>query len=191
MSESPVPYALDLNHDGITDFTFQWISIGESDGNIGLFYLNLNVPGNAVRPAKQLIDEAAALPQGAKIGPLKSFTSKKGSYGNAFMYEEQVFSHTGVRTSGSNGPWVKQTNKFVGLRFIIGTQFHYGWARLSTGPGTGVVLTGYAYQTNPGIRIEAGQIGGSNNDIKYIPTMTLGELAKGRGRLRPEFSPAK
>src|SRR5580698_4467969 len=47
-------YALDLNHDGVDDFTFQWFSIGESDGIIGLFYLNLDVPGNAARPSKQL-----------------------------------------------------------------------------------------------------------------------------------------
>ena len=184
-------YALDLNHDGVTDFTFQWFTIGESDGIIGLFYLNLNVPGNAARPAHQLTNEAAPLPQGAKIGPLKSFTSRKGSYGDVGMYEEQVFSHSGITTSESNGAWVKQTNKFVGLRFIIGSEFHYGWARLSSSPSTGPVLTGYAYETNPGVRIEAGQIGGGESDAKFIPPITLGELAKGAGRPRFKLSPAK
>ena len=171
-------YALDLNHDGIPDFTFNIAVIGESDGIIGILNLRLDVPGNGVRPMGQLAGDAAALPQGARIGPLKSFTSALSTYGGVFMYAHGEFSHTGVKTSFSDGPWVKQTNKFLGLKFLIGNRFHYGWARLTTTPG-GTVLTGYAYENDPGHQILAGQISGNDAQPEFVAPMTLGELARG------------
>jgi hypothetical protein len=110
----------------------------------------------------------------------------RSAYGDVFMMGEQVFSHSGVKTSSSNGPWVKQTNKFVGLRFIIDGRFHYGWARLTTDTVNGNVLTGYAYETKPGQRILAGQIGGNEADAAFIAPSTLGVLAKGADSRRTE-----
>ena len=170
-------YAMDLNHDGIPDFTFNIAVIGESDGIIGILNLRLDVPGNGVRPMKQLAGDAGALPLGARIGPLKSFTSALSSYGGVFMYVHDEFSHSGIKSSSSNGPRVKQTNKFLGLRFLIGNRFHYGWARLTTSAGRSV-LTGYAYQNDPGHQILAGQISGNDEQPKFVAPMTLGELAR-------------
>jgi hypothetical protein len=180
-------YAIDLNHDGIPDFTVDFAVIGESDGIIAILNLRLDVPGNGVRPMGQLAGDAAALPQGARIGPLKSFTSALSSYGGVFMSVRGEFSHTGVKSSFSNGPWVKQTNKFLGLRFLIGDRFHYGWARLTTSPGE-TVLTGYAYESNPGHQILAGQISGNDEEPEFVKPMTLGELARGT-RARNVASP--
>jgi hypothetical protein len=171
-------YAMDLNHDGTPDFTFNIAVISESDGGIGILNLRLDVPGNAVRPSVPHAAAAAALPRGARIGPLKSFTSALSSYGGVNMYVHGAFSHTGVKSSFSNGPWVKQTNKFLGLRFLIGDRFHYGWARLTTTPG-GTVLTGYAYESNAGHQILAGQMSGNDEQPEFVAPMTLGELARG------------
>ena len=171
-------YAIDLNHDGIPDFTLNIFVLGESDGIIGILNLRLDVPGNGVRPTQQLVAEAAALPQGARLGPLKSFTSALSTYGGVAMYARGEFSHTGVKTSFSDGPWVKQTNKFLGLKFLIGDRFHYGWARLTTTTG-GTVLTGYAYESDPGHQILAGQISGNDEQPDFVAPMTLGELARG------------
>jgi hypothetical protein len=171
-------YAIDLNHDGISDFTLNIAVISESDGGIGILNLRLDVPGNGVRPKGQFAADAAALPQGARIGPLKSFTSALSSYGGVFMYAHGEFSHTGVKTSFSDGPWVKQTNKFLGLRFLIGDRFHYGWARLTTTPG-GTVLTGYAYESDAGHQILAGQISGNDVQPEFVSPAMLGTLAKG------------
>jgi hypothetical protein len=173
-------YALDLNHDGISDFTFNIFDIVESQGIIEIVNLRLDVPGNGVRPEGQLAADAAALPGGARVGPLKSFTSTLSTYGGVFMFAHGSFSHTGVKSSFYDGPWVKQTNKFLGLKFLIGNRFHYGWARLTTGPG-GIVLTGYAYESDPGHRILAGQISGNEAQPEFIEPMTLGTLARGTG----------
>jgi hypothetical protein len=171
-------YALDLNNDGTPDFTLNIAVISESDGGIGILNVRLDVPGNAVRPTGQFAPDAAPLPRGAAIGPLKSFTTALSSYGGVFMYAHGVFSHTGKQSSFSDGPWVKQTNKFLGLKFLIGNSFHYGWARLTTSPGA-TYLTGYAYESDAGHRILAGQIAGNDEEPVFIPPATLGELAKG------------
>lgn len=189
------PYALDLNQDGIPDFTFTRFNIFESEGHIGLFYLNLDVPGNAVRPYKVLGGAAGALPLRAKIGPLQSFTTFVGTYGDVFMYGTSSFFRSGTNRASSFGPWVKQTSKFLGLRFLIGNRFHYGWARITT--GAGMFLTDYAYETEPGKRILAGQKSGGNSDTVFVSPIsfpaqdqrTLGVLSQGASGLevrRPE-----
>jgi hypothetical protein len=174
-------YALDLNHDGISDFTFNIFAIDESQGIIEIVNLRLDVPGNGVRPEGQLAGDAAALPLGARIGPLKSFTSTLSTYGGVFMLAHGSFSHTGVKSSFYDGPWAKQTNKFLGLKFLIGDRFHYGWARLTTEPLAEIVLTGYAYESDPGHRILAGQISGNDAQPEFIEPITLGTLARGTG----------
>ena len=58
------------------------------------------------------------------------------------------------------------TDQFLGLRFSINGQVHYGWARISTrGNGTTkpktIWLTGFACETNPNTTILAGDRGAS------------------------------
>jgi hypothetical protein len=167
-------YALDVNHDGVADFNFDVFIISQSGGFIADFGVHLDVPGNQVRADGINGRGAAALPIGAAIGPAKPFTSFLSTYSNVFMYAHGEF----IFESGFwDGPWADQTNKFVGLKFMIGDTVHYGWARLST--ATGPVLTGYAYETEPNQHIRAGQISGTDAEPKFIAPMALGELAKG------------
>ncbi len=170
-------YALDVNHDGIADFNFDIFIISGSDGGIADFGVHLNVPGNQVHANGINGHWAAALPIGAVIGPAKPFTSFLSTYSCVFMYAHGEFYLSHGRTSFWNGPWANQTNKFVGLKFMIGDTVHYGWARLSTAQGP--VLTGYAYETEPNLHIRAGQISGTDAEPEFIAPMTLGELAKG------------
>jgi len=85
------------------------------------------------------------------------------------------------------------TNRYLGLAMRIDGEIHYGWARLST---SGVlnfqaVLTGYAYETEAGKSIVAGDEGtsapgyriGRISKVEPIQTgRTLGELALGFAR---------
>jgi hypothetical protein len=62
------------------------------------------------------------------------------------------------------GPWVAGgagvKNRYLGFKFKIGRQFHFGWARVTVTTtadnGFSAVLTGYAYETIPGKAIHAG-----------------------------------
>ena len=57
------------------------------------------------------------------------------------------------------GFWANRVNKFLGLRFIINGEVHYGWARFSVRSGYflfALKLSGYAYETSPDTTILAG-----------------------------------
>jgi hypothetical protein len=170
-------YALDVNNDGIADFTFDIFTISQSAGFIADLNVHLDVPGNAVRADRVGGGEAAAMPIGAAIGPAKPFTSFLSTYSGVFMYAHGEFNGSGGVSGFWDGPWANQTNKFVGLKFMIAGSVHYGWARLST--ATGNVLTGYAYETEPNQHIRAGQIGGTDAQPEFVAPMALGKLAKG------------
>ena len=46
-------------------------------------------------------------------------------------------------------PWAGVTNRYLGFKFLIDGQVHYGWARVSVPDIYDVVVTGYAYETIP------------------------------------------
>ena len=80
-------------------------------------------------------------------------------------------------------------NRYLGTRFQINGEPHYGWARLSVlrnGRHFKVVLTGYAYETIPNKRIIAGRTHDSDETKQPAsmkgyasPAPTLGSLALG------------
>ena len=62
-----------------------------------------------------------------------------------------------VITSPDYSEWNGQT-AYAGIKFTIADQFHYGWMQFEvTENGDGVTLLDYAYNTNPGESIMAGQ----------------------------------
>jgi len=143
-------YAIDLNHDGIKDFTLRIVSFDSGHGR--LQSMVLDVPGNGV-----LVGPLAI---GSGIGPQRRFSTVADSYGgvlidNNFFYGE---------ISHSSGPWFNVTNKFMGFKFLIGSEFHYGWARFTFSGAMSATLTGYAYETVPNRGIRAGQRHGTEAD---------------------------
>jgi len=76
-------------------------------------------------------------------------------------------------------PWAGVTNRYLGFKFLIDGQVHYGWARVSVPDIYDVVVTGYAYETIPGKGIKAGQTHGKD-DIEANPeTMKLEDPGPG------------
>ena len=95
----------------------------------------------------------------------------------------------------SNGNWKNVSNGFLGLRFIINGQVHYGWARVNVhlkllgfGAKINVTLLGYAYETTPNNSIQAGETAAVASNAagpeaaKTYPG-TLGALALGSNGL--------
>jgi len=142
-------YHLDLNRDGIGDFSIGFCSCrphgtaltvarGRSAGNMIIEQTN----GHGRY-------SAGALNAGAPIGPKQAFTT----------YSAQMVS-TGSYGSGpySNGPWANVSDRYLGLKFMISGEVHYGWARMTVGKRFDhVLLTGYAYETIPNKPLKAGQ----------------------------------
>jgi hypothetical protein len=150
-------YDLDLNHDGETDFTLVNHYMGTTSG-VQATFSAAPAAGNAVQGFVHLgRNSAFALKRGARIGPKGAFPP-----GHASLAYSTFFLTTGHRGGG----WLNVSNRFLGLKFKLHGETHYGWTRLSVTvenfkiSGT---LTGYAYETIPNKTIIAGRTKGSDD----------------------------
>lgn len=175
--------ALDLNGDGIVDFNFfGYTRLGPAPRHdTYTFNSDADLEINVVANSNQVwgVDEAvSALSAGVKIG---------GS--GEFSPTPFVMGGVGATDSGTPryyGPWAPEggnvKNRYVGLKFVINGEIHYGWARLNAQirqPRKGnlqAVLTGYAYQTIPNAPIFTGQTSGPEEGEGQA---MLGHLALG------------
>jgi len=92
--------------------------------------------------------------------------------------------------SNKLGQWLYTKNRYLGLKFVIKGEIHYGWARATvsrTSKRSGdnsitATLTGYAYETVPNKPIITGKTKGP--EVITMPLdvapHTLGRLAAGR-----------
>jgi len=166
-------FALDLNHDGKVDFY-----INETEG-CSTFFCNTRlyayVPfykdhGNAVVGQNTFPFHAFALRQGSKIDPERRFG------GSALFFRSRT---RGVTSGACTGSWVNAANRYLGLKFFINKEIHFGWARLSASCDSKAdvvgVVTGYAYETVANTPILAGQ----RSDAAAVRPASLGLLALG------------
>lgn len=176
-------FDLDLNHDGVTDFTLRgryftrsmstFISMlsafaAAGNGVDGWTAVQRSLSGTHFQPY------AFALKAGAKINRAQYFVGQR-------------IASVSLGPGGGyyDGSWVNVKNRYLGLQFKINGVTHYGWARMNVqvqNQRVTATLTGYAYETVANKPIVAGQ-------TKFDPTAkaSLGTLAKGRSPL-PEVS---
>lgn len=191
---------LDLNHDGIADFRLKDTMSTVSAGVFGRFF---GIPAGA---KNEIVGHmgfsgkayASALFAGVQVGPQAQFLSSQG------LMAESTF-NGGMRppaTGYCTGPWANVMNRYLGLKFDVKGQVHFGWARLNVTciyQYTQVValLTGYAYETVPNRAIVTGKrrdrheagAADPHRARAYGGTATrsssLGRLALGAVRLNP------
>jgi hypothetical protein len=168
---------LDLNHDGIADFTFQNWSVYGTDVQLATLSV-LPSGGNGIRgyggSGAFSFRFASALRAGTRIGPKDRFISE----------------HSGdwmLRASYGWGQWINVDNRYLGFRFSVNGRTHYGWARLNvhSNPKTYAItalLTGYAYETIANKPIIAGKTHGKN--AATLQPASLGHLARGAPAIR-------
>jgi hypothetical protein len=179
ITQVTVSYPLDLNHDGITDFNVGFCSC-RPHGTAITVSSSRNV-GNGVIAASGFLGSALPLVSGAPIGPKQMFRVAYG-IGVSMAYDGSY----GYRYSG--GAWMGVIDHYLGLKFMIDGEVHYGWARMTITKGIGhVVLSGYAYETVANKHLKAGQASDAPEDeAKNAATLTgpaagpsLGMLAGG------------
>jgi hypothetical protein len=160
---------IDMNHDGVTDLTF------DNSYSFGSALLFMSADG-AVGTAY-----ASALRRGANIGPSAHFNPFRANIERGF----------GIESGGSDrlvGNWGgNPKNRYLGVRFLINGQTHYGWVRLTVitepGPSWSATITAYAYETEPNKAILAGTAEKAAAELQ-VPENTqagpsLGMLAAG------------
>ena len=170
---------LDLNHDGVNDLSFTIGAAADSS-----FLLAYNLRTNGVAGEVQDYRFAAALKPGANIdGGRKFLTGPKPD----MLWGDWASSGGG----GSTGRWKNADDRYLGVKFSIKGNIHYGWVRLSVSRPSRIdaVITGYAYETIPGKAIIAGRTKGPNDGVEQsdaaVPVVatpqsaTLGLLALG------------
>ena len=173
------PYDLDVNNDGRPDFrlsngaTTGGTSCGNSSG-MGASGLRSGY-NSIVGKDISFHQSASALPAGVTIGAANQ--SRGSMAGVRYNFCNKTSRFYGQWSNGGKG--VK--NRYLGLKFYIGKQAHYGWARLNFAvlhhePEFKATLTGYAYETIPNKSIKAGQTHGRDE-------ATLGRLAQGASGL--------
>lgn len=187
--------SLDLTNDGVSEFSF---FLSTYNGGVkkapplGYHVEDLTVTpknGNEVWAAvnSKGFNCAAALPAGVKVGGGAGFQAASalmwGSAASAYS------SHPDCNWQGL------KRGAFLGLKFKINGETHYGWAHVTLSGAT-AVLNGYAYETVPNQAILTGKTSGPESAVSFdlLPSSqsqpTLGLLARGAGGIsawrRPE-----
>jgi Secretion system C-terminal sorting domain len=131
-------YPLDLNNDAIDDFVIQMGAINKV----------VCYPQNNNAYAGEFINGTYlpwAMSQSDNICP--SLATWYGS------------NNPGTMALGtSTGHWVGQTDKYLALKLIVGTNTYYGWVRLDVlATSSSFTIKDYAYESTPNICIKAGQ----------------------------------
>ena len=154
---------IDLNHDGINDFALHNSEF--YDNSFTAYPVgNLNLIADANPRAGVLGQTPLALSSGLPIGPSQQFfplRSRGRTLAAARCYPLKF-----PLSCTSGGLWKNVANRYLGIRFEINGEIHYGWARLSVRISRRAVLplikaklTGYAYETEPNKTIKAGDTG--------------------------------
>lgn len=178
---------VDLNHDGIPDFGFAIFSYQDfSPAFRATFSISPFHGGAVIAGPGTSRQYASALVRGAKIGPSDRFAATSGAVIER-SYGDHVTGHTTFRTLKGN--WGNNPqNRYLGLRFLINGETHYGWIRLMvTSSGAFTLrgtITGYAYETVPNKPILAGtaekpSVGVQIHSAEQVGSPSLGILALG------------
>ena len=141
---------------------------------------------NGSANASVIVDKngPAELQTGSVIGSSRSF---KNVHRNEQVLAQAFYgSYYGV-FSGVDGNWANGEQAYLGLKFDIQGQVHYGWASLQVKASVdhravhvNAILLGYAYENTPNQPIQAGQTSSATQPGAEVPQAgTLGALARG------------
>jgi hypothetical protein len=153
--------SIDVNHDGIADFQFS--------NEPGAYYGTLRVvplAGGAVVLGPPLSSFATALKRDVRIGPHAHFSSKGGAdleISRAVAYQVGTYVPVTVVYFVFGGDWGGYLqNRYLGVKFLIDGETHYGWVRLTVSTyrqgGMYATIDSYAYETDPNTAICAREV---------------------------------
>jgi hypothetical protein len=171
-------FNIDLNHDGIDDFTLMMTNTLYVQSTQDFF-----VEGGSFRddPAAGNGDMLRPLAKGSVIGGAGMFESGKN-----ILAWGRINGHSGHSGYSVRGPWAKTAaDSFLGVRFLINGETHYGWVRMTVIAApyeVNATITGYAYNTVANQPLRAGEGATEANSADTHPA-TLGALSLGAAGL--------
>ncbi|MEO6347607.1 MAG: hypothetical protein ABIO60_06825 [Aquaticitalea sp.] len=142
-------YSLDLNNDATVDFTLttsyddrlEITSSNDVNGIVAVYNLDPDI-----------------LPLEINTKILNAFFSTNGEYGSYMVGGFfEIGNCFGEVEDDCFYDWKDKNDKYLGLRFVVEGNTHYGWARLNVTNQTDWVIKDYAYNAIPYKPILAGQ----------------------------------
>lgn len=163
-------YLMDLDGDGEDDFLFQATSSGSAWTFARVFgsvtssaYAFGNSTNRVVGYAGAILPYGSALETDDPIDGDQDFAS---TYNVAFL--------ASIYSGNTYGPFADVDDKFLGVRFDIGGDVHYGWIRMdATVDPVSMTIKDYAYNATA----EAGILAGQTEEIVAINTIDASKLA--------------
>jgi hypothetical protein len=178
------PVLVDLNQDGVADFSLSQVTYSSGQQIDQALQAGAKNQGNVIwgkgftRGQDRKLVFASALRAGFEVGPSKPYL-KEGSHWLMAHFIGTAYKST------SSGQWLYTKRRYLGLKFAINGQSHYGWARFTvnlTRSAIEATLTGYAYETIPNKPIITGKTRGP--DVITLAPVGLGHLAQGASGIR-------
>jgi hypothetical protein len=153
-------YSLDLNGDGVVDFTLRSKLIQGycQSGDEYVWSLSVDPAGGndvVIAGDQAGSDYASALAYGVLVNNSQTF------YPNESVLAELTWGSCGIATTGQ---WLNSPTRYLGLQFVAADGTHYAWAKLSTVAYVDqdghlhatTLLSGFAYQSTAGAGILTG-----------------------------------
>lgn len=155
--------SIDLNNDGVNDFTLAAEGANYDHSFYGTFAaIPLHGGGVVGGNRGPLGPYASALAKGANVGPSAHFSSSVGrgqltvERFNGFASASTIITYYGKWAPGAG-------TQYLGVKFIINGQTHYGWIALSLSKNSELsgTITEYAYETVANKKVGAGNTSAS------------------------------
>ena len=158
-------YNLDFNADAMIDVTLnvmnvmEFTSISTSTSAVYAGSLAVVTPGIGAGVVSAILGSSSssyvtAMNNGDLIGTAVVF----GGSSMAALAIDITITSSSSSYQISNGAFLGVTDKFLGVKFLIGTNTHYGWARLDVSANADTIrLKDYAYNVAADSPILAGQ----------------------------------
>ncbi len=155
------PLQLDLNNDQQIDFILTSVLLEENNRPYLYLVVNRKSPQLnkiMVNISTELINNgywAVPFDKDSNIGQEEG-TQNKWNPDLSKGYLIRV-SDNGINKTFA-GEWIGKTDKYLGLKFLIGNAYHYGWLRINHTEGEEkLAIIDYAYNREAGKAIKAGQ----------------------------------
>ena len=145
--------AIDLNNDGVFD-----ARVSMTTSSTSYIYYSWWGGQQLRRRSSTRVNAAGIAPAGV-AGP-GSYSASAFNFGaninaapnwnnNWSGYKRMAFAQTSNGWSYSGGPWLNATDKYLGVRFPIAGQTHFGWVRMDVDiPNSTFVVKDYAHNAD-------------------------------------------
>lgn len=149
-----VSYNLDLDNDANAEFVIKHVNTPTGNGD-----QNFLIAAPAVNDQGIFDNSILAASSDGFVYPFALNEGEAISAGRLDWNNESFQSMNEKSCMYENDAWCGVDDKYLGLRFKIGNNVHYGWARLDVAHnGANWLIKDYAYNSVAGEPIDAGQM---------------------------------